>query len=524
MARVTRHAIFLLVAVLSAAGIYHLAITGQDRYSIFDLLRGRPVSAVIGQAGSPEKLQSEAPGPPGDIDLDSIDILARVNRALADVTEKVVPSVVSIDTTTTVNVPSYVPVDPFGFGFFGFRRSERRYRSPGLGSGMIVSEDGYILTNHHVVAGVDEIHIKTHTGEQYEAEWVGSDPSVDVAVLKIVPPEGVDAPEFHALEFGDSNQVRVGDMALAIGNPFGLSESVTRGIISAKQRQLSDGSNEYFQTDAVINPGNSGGPLVNIRGQIIGINTAIFTGQQDVRVWQGIGLALPSNDAREVFEAIVHEKPLLRGYLGLELSELSRYVAYQLGLRTTKGALVLAVAEDSPAKEAGLKPGDVIATFNGKEVTSAADTLRRIRRKESGDPVTLTIVRKGEVMELKSVIAEKPDAASLELRSDITSSGASGQSIAKELGITVRDLAKNEREAFGLDEDDPAVIISDVEPGSQAEQRFRPGDMIHAINRDPVRTRAEFFDLLGSLPRDEESVIILTRRGQRFYAVLNPRS
>jgi serine protease Do len=442
-----------------------------------------------------------------------------VNLALADLAEKVVPAVVSIDTSTTVNVPSYEPVDPFGF--FGFRRGEQRYQSPGLGSGMIVSEDGHVITNHHVVAGVDEIQVKTHTGEQYQAEWVGSDPSVDVAVLKILPQEGGESPRFPALGFGDSDQVRVGDMALAIGNPFGLSETVTSGIISAKQRQLTDGANEYFQTDAVINPGNSGGPLVNIRGEIIGINTAIFTGQQDVRVWQGIGLALPSNEAREVFEAVAHGKPLLRGYLGLELSELTRYLAYQLGLRTTRGAVVVGVSEDSPARKSGLEPGDVIAAFNGKEVTSAADVLQRIRRMKSGDPVTLTIVRKGEAMELKSVIAEVPDATSLKLRSDITSSG---QSIAKELGITIRDLTKNEREAFGLDESDPAVIISAVEPGSQAEQRFRAGDMIHAINRNPVRSQAEFFDLLGSLPRDEESVIILTRRGQRFYAVLNPRS
>lgn len=516
MARVTRHAIFLLVAVLTAAGIYHLTIAGQDRYSIFDLLRGRPVSAVIGQAASPEKLKKETPEPPGAIDLNNIDVLAQVNRALADVTEKVVPSVVTIDTTTTVNVPSLEP-----FGFFGYRLRERRQQSPGLGSGMIVSEDGYLLTNHHVVAGVDGIHVKTHSGEQYKAEWVGSDPSVDVAILKIVPPEGGEAPKFQALKFGDSDQVRVGDMALAIGNPFGLSESVTRGIISAKQRQLSDDSNEYFQTDAVINPGNSGGPLVNIRGEIIGINTAIFTGQQDVRVWQGIGLALPSNEAREVFEAVVHGKPLLRGYLGLELSDLSRYVAYRLDLRTTRGALVLAVAENSPAAKAGLKPGDVIAAFNGKEVSSASETLRRIRKMKAGAGAKLTVVRKGEVMELESVIAEVPDATSLELRSDITSSG---QSIAKELGITVRDLTKSEREAFGLSGEDPAVIISDVESGSQAAQRFRPGDLIHAINREPVRSKAEFFDKLGSLPRNEESVLILTRRGQRFYAVLNPRA
>ncbi|MCB1078382.1 MAG: trypsin-like peptidase domain-containing protein, partial [Verrucomicrobiae bacterium] len=451
--------------------------------------------------------------------LNSTDLLQQVNRALADLTESVVPSVVSIDTTTTVDVPRYEPVDPFGL--FGYRRSSQRYQAPGLGSGMIVSKDGHILTNHHVVAGVDAIRVTLHNGEQFDAEWVGSDPAADVAVLKIIVKDapGSEKPVFQPLDFGNSDEVRVGDLALAIGNPFGLSESVTRGIISAKQRRLSDGANEYFQTDAVINPGNSGGPLVDARGHIIGINTAIFTGQQDVRVWQGIGLAIPSNEAREVYEAIAFGKPLLRGYLGIELSDLSRYQAAGLRLRTTAGALVTDVAKDSPAAAVGLLPGDVIVTFDQAEVRNAADALQRIRLKKSGAKVTATVIRKGEPKDLTMVVAERPDTTTLKMRSDIT---ASGQSISENLGVTVRDLSDSEREAFGLKPKDPAIVISDVKPDSQASQRFLPGDLVHMINREYIHSTAEFYDRLGSLPKNEQSIIILTRRGQRFYAVLNP--
>jgi serine protease Do len=523
-----RNALLLAASLLGAGWLYHWGIAGEERYSVFDLLRGTPTPAAIAQAANPKALGGEATADDGDdsappLDparLNSTDLLQQVNRALADLTESVVPSVVSIDTTTTVDVPRYEPVDPFGL--FGYRRSNQRYQAPGLGSGMIVSKEGHILTNHHVVAGVDAIRVTLHNGEQFDAEWVGSDPAADVAVLKILVkevPGGEEKPVFHPLEFGDSDQVRVGDLALAIGNPFGLSESVTRGIISAKQRRLSDGANEYFQTDAVINPGNSGGPLVDARGQIIGVNTAIFTGQQDVRVWQGIGLAIPSNEAREVYEAIAFGKPLLRGYLGIELSDLTRYQAAMLRLGTTAGALVTDVAEESPAASVGLLPGDVIVTFDGTQVKSAEDVLQRIRLKKSGAQVKVTIIRQGEPKDLSMTVAERPDTTTLKLRSDIT---ASGQSISETLGVTVRDLTQAEREAFSLQPKDPAIVIADVKANSQAARRFLPGDLIHMINRDPVHSTAEFYDLLGSLPKNEQSVIILTRRGQRFYAVLNP--
>ena len=514
----------ILIAALALAGFgYRQFIehrSDEDRYNLFDLLEGIPVSpavadgkikqAIVGQAESPKIVAKPIPKTTSGVDLNGTALLERVNQSLSDLTSSVVPSVVSIDTTKTTE--ALVP-----FGPFYLRRNSQ---TPGLGSGVIVSNDGYVLTNHHVVAGVDSIQITTHDGGHYGAKWIGSDPNVDIAVLKIIPADDkTPLPKFEALPFGDSDEVNVGEMVLAIGNPFGLSETVTRGIVSAKQRRLSDGDNEYFQVDAVINPGNSGGPLINIHGELIGINVAIFTGQQNVQVWQGIGLAIPANDVREVFEAIAHGQPLIRGYLGLELLNLSSRNARGLGLQSTRGAIVREVMKGSPAEAAGALPGDLILKFDGREANSAEETLQRIRKKNSGDEVALTVLRRGKLKSLKAVIAERPDTRSLKLRSDIT---ASGQTITEALGIAVRDITAAERGALGLDAKSPAIIISDVSAGSEAANSFAAGDLIHFVNRDPVSSVEVFYDLLGSLPQDRQSVMIMSRKGHRIQAILNP--
>jgi len=509
MMRLLFQFVSLLLLSAGSAALYALLISGQERYDFFDLVKGRPFVAQA--VGSESPLLRATP-----LDLNDTGILHEVNVALADLTDAVVPSVVSIDTSTNVSVSRIVPADPFGF--FGYRRDEN-YRSPGLGSGVIVTDEGHVVTNHHVVAGVDEIRVTTHDGSQYPAEWIGSDPNVDVAVLQIQYPEGDSRPEFRPLSFGDSDSVRVGEMVLAVGNPFGLSETVTRGIISAKQRELSDGSNEYFQVDAVINPGNSGGPLVNIRGEVIGINVAIFTGQHDVRVWQGIGLAIPANEVREVFEAIVLGRPLIRGYIGVELENISRSYAIALGLRSTRGALVTNVVKGSPAEEAELKPGDVIVQFGGREARSAEDTLNRIRLMKSGESVRLGILRKGQPLETEVVAMAQSDTNTLRLRSDVA---ATGQSIAEALGITVSNLTPAQRNGLGLGENSPAILVAGVKPGSQADSRFAPGDLIHRINQDAVTDTATFFDLLGSLPKDKVTVMLLSREGRLIRAFLNP--
>lgn len=519
------HALLLGISLLLAMVLYGVVIAGEDRYSIFDLLRGTPVTGTIGQAvplpaseTTPKIPVAEPVALPG-VDLNSTALLEQVNRSLADLTERVVPSVVSIDTTKTVEVSRIQPVDPFGF--FGYRRMNQRYQEPGLGSGVIVSKEGHVLTNHHVVAGVDEIQITTHEGGLFPAQWVGSDPTADLAVLRILVPADLENPPvFQPLPFADSDTVRVGEQVLAVGNPFGLSESITRGIVSAKQRRLSDGGSEYFQVDAVINPGNSGGPLVDIYGRIIGINTAIFTGQQNVRVWQGIGLAIPANEAREVYEAVAFGKPLIRGYLGLTLDNLNAFQARAMRLRTTRGALVTHVEDGSPAEAAGILPGDFLVKFDDDEVPSAEETIQRIRRLEAGAEVNLTVVRKDQSADLTVTVAERQDSTTLQLRSDIPKSG---QEMAAALGLSVRDLAEPERETLGLRPEHPAILISDVEAGSQAENGgIKAGDLIHAVNRDLVYQTADLFELLGSLPSSRDSVLVLSRGGRQINVYLNP--
>ncbi len=497
--------------------LYLNLIDVEKRYDIFDLLKRRPLTAVIGTE-SPLVAQGETSPLPRAVplDLNNAGILADVNSALADLTEAVVPSVVSIDTTTNVNVTRVVPTDPFGF--FGYRQNES-YQSPGLGSGVIVTEQGHIVTNHHVVAGVDKIRVTLHDGSQYDAEWIGSDPNVDVAVLQLKAPEGGQLPKLSPLVFGNSDAVRVGEMVLAVGNPFGLSETVTQGIVSAKQRELSDGANEYFQVDAVINPGNSGGPLVNVKGEIIGINVAIFAGQQDVRVWQGVGLAIPSNEVREVFEAIALKRPLIRGYIGLEVGNITRNYAIALGLNSTQGALITNVVKDSPAEEAGLKPGDAIVKFDGKPAKSAEEILTRIRAKKAGEVAQLSVIRKGQPMEAAVQAIAKSDTNTLKLKSDITSNG---QTIAEALGISVGNLTAAQRTALDLPETTAAIVITEVKADSQAAKRFQPGDLIHRINQDPVPDVAAFYDLLGALPQDKTTVMVLSRNGQLIRAFLNP--
>ena len=508
--------VLVLVAVLS--GLFYFSLPGpRERYSLLDVLQRRPLTAAIG-VGRPVVAQGEAPAllRAEPVDLNGLGILEEVNRALSDLTEAVVPSVVSIDTTKRVNVTRVVPTDPWGL--FGYRRNES-YAAPGLGSGVVVTKEGHVITNHHVVAGVDAIRVTLHDGGQYDAEWIGSEPNVDIAVLQIQAPEGGSLPDLQPLAFGDSRSVRVGEMVLAVGNPFGLSETVTRGIVSAKQRELNDGANEYFQVDAVINPGNSGGPLVNVRGEIIGINVAIFTGQENVKVWQGIGLAIPSNEVRDVFEAIVLGRPLIRGYLGLEVDNISRNYALALGLPSTQGALVTDVSKGSPAEAAGLKPGDVITKFDGKAIRNADETLSRIRSKKAGEVASLTIVRKEKTIEAEVVAIARSETNTLRLRADIS---ASGQAIAEAVGISVAELTPQQRAALSMSEDAPAVMISSVTPDSQAEQRFQPGDLVHRINQDDVSDVATFYDLLGSLPKGKTSVMILSRNGRFIRAFLNP--
>jgi serine protease DegQ len=320
---------------------------------------------------------------------------------LAPMLERVIPAVVNISSVTRIEIKDHPLLsDPFFRWFFDSPRRQQQRDSQSLGSGVIVdAEQGLVLTNHHVVDKATEITVKLHDGRELKAKLVGSDPETDIAVLRIP------AKDLTALKFTDSDRLRVGDFVLAIGSPFGLSQTVTSGIVSALGRTGLgiEGYENFIQTDASINPGNSGGPLVNLRGEIVGINTAILApGGGNI----GIGFAIPTNMVRTVMEQIVEHGGVRRGLFGLGVQDLTPDLAAALGAQADRGAVVSNIEPDSAAADAGLRPGDVITTVNGSPVKGAADLRNRMGLMSIGTPVELEIVRSGKPMSLHGEIGD----------------------------------------------------------------------------------------------------------------------
>ena len=328
-------------------------------------------------------------------------------NSYADVVSRVVPGVVTIHSARRVRAPRQHPFldDPFFHEFFGDRYRGLPQRPPdllqrGLGSGVIVSADGYILTNHHVIDGAEEIKVDLSDNRNFDTTLIGSDPPSDLAVLKI------DAQKLSALALANSDRVRVGDVVLAVGNPLGLEQTVTMGIVSAKGRStgLSDGSfQDFLQTDAPINQGNSGGALVNTNGEVIGINSQILspTGGNI-----GIGFAVPANMARSVMDQLIKSGRVRRGILGIIAQPMTSDIATSLGLREVRGAIVSAVAPGSPAERAGVQPGDVIVSFNGEPVADGNALRNAVAGTQPGTEVTLTVRRDGREEQLRATLAE----------------------------------------------------------------------------------------------------------------------
>ena len=326
--------------------------------------------------------------------LDDVKILAAVDAEYARLVESVVPSVVSITSSRTVPL---IVTDLLA----GRQRMEKS-KSTSLGSGVIVSKEGHILTNQHVVAGMTEIRIQLPDGRNLPATLIGSDPATDIAVLRI------EAPNIEPLPLGDSDALRVGQQIFAIGNPYGLKETVTRGIVSAKGRHTaSDYSIESIQHDAAVNQGNSGGPLLNIRGEIVGINSAIFSRTGG---WQGISFAIPVNSVRRVLEAIVKKGRVVRSYLGVAMQEINPTLARSFGLPDVQGAIITEVVPESPAAQAGLRAGDVIRSFNGRRVEAMQQFQQLIAGTDVGQEVELGFLRQGAAMKVKARVAEIPPA------------------------------------------------------------------------------------------------------------------
>lgn len=415
--------------------------------------------------------------------------------SLAPMIEKVRPAVVNIATRGSVDIENHPLLDdPIFRRFFkGFENMPQRKEVKSLGSGVIIDEDaGYIVTNFHVIDGADEIAVTLHNGHQLEAKIIGSDPEADVAILKI------EHDTLTSIPFGDSSELRVGDFTVAIGNPFGLGQTVTSGIISALGRTGLgiEGYEDFIQTDASINPGNSGGALVNLRGELIGINTAILASGGSGNV--GIGFAIPINMVRELTDQLIEYGEVRRGMLGVIMQNLTPELARAFGMDMRQGVVISQVVENSAASKAGLKAGDVVAEINGVPVKSASAMRNMVGLMRVGAKMDILVIRDGKKKKLTAYIADALD-----------------QSIAGEKINPMLAGAVLESHDEGGNQ---YLVISDVSRGSAAwSARLRKDDLILSVNRTPVKTLKELKQVVAY---SDEQILLNVQRGQTALFIL----
>jgi serine protease Do len=437
----------------------------------------------------------------------------------APVVKKVGPAVVKVFTTTRIQTSEFngpPGMDDMLRRFFGDqfpgqlqRGGPRMQRQEGIGSGVIVTKDGYILTNNHVVDGADEVKVALQDGRELSAKVIGRDPKSDVAVIRI------EANDLPAISMADSDKVEVGDVVLAIGNPFGIGQTVTTGIVSATGRAGALGLDyeDFIQTDAAINPGNSGGALVDADGRLIGINTAILSRSGGN---QGIGFAIPINLARDVMTSLVKDGRVTRGYLGVMIQDVTPALAKEFKLKDDSGALVGDVSADSPAEKAGLKSGDIIVEFNGKKVTDSRHLKLEVARTQPGETVPLKVLRDGSTKSLEVSVKEIPGTEKL-AKADTHGKDNTGTLN----GVTVGDLDLRARRQFQVPQHVKGVIVTEVDPNSAAaEAGLKPGDVIQEINKKPVSDADEAVRLTEKA-EDKTTLLHVWRSGGSRYVVVD---
>lgn len=446
---------------------------------------------------------AEAP----DVSKQSVDILTKINQATSEIVEAARPAVVNISTTRTVKTEENPFLeDPFFKRFFGDRfKTPKERKTASLGSGVIVDPKGYILTSNHVIQGADEIKVTLYDKREFKGKIVGSDAMTDIGVVKI------EADNLPTIRLGDSDKLRVGEKVFAIGSPYGLNQTVTMGIVSAVGRAnvgIAD-YEDFIQTDAAINPGNSGGAMVNVRGELVGINTAIFSTSGG---YQGIGFSVPTNMARSVMDSLISKGKVVRAWLGVTIQNLTPELAKQFDLKEEKGVLIGDIVEGSPAEKAGLQRGDVIIEFEGKKIEEPSQLRNMVAGTEPSKEVSLKIIRDKKTETVKVMLTELPAEARKASKGEY-------DNLLK--GVVVQDLSPEIYSKFNLPKNLKGVIVADVDEESPAATVLMQGDVLQEINRQKVMNAKEYENIVSGIKPGSDILLYVFRGGASIYITLS---
>ena len=472
------------------------------------------VGLIIGLGISSNfNLHSKAYTEETKISKESIDILSKTGQAMAEVAAAIKPSVVNISSTKKVKITQMQSPffdDPFFRQFFGDESGHsgrpREHKQASLGSGVIVDKDGYILTNNHVIKDADEIKVKLSDKREFKGKVIGADPKTDLAVIKI------DSNHLPVIKLGDSEKLKVGETVIAIGSPYGLNQTVTSGIVSATGRAdvgIAD-YEDFIQTDAAINPGNSGGALVNVKGELVGINTAIFSTSGG---YQGIGFAIPSSMAKVVMDNLIKKGKVVRGWLGVSIQPVTPELAKQFGIKDVRGALVGDVVEDSPAEKAGLQRGDVIVKYDGKEVNDPSTLRNMVAGTPPDKKVDMDVLRNGKEQKAVVTVAELP--------AEMQKLQGKFDNILK--GVMVQGLTPEIKKNLDVPRRITGVIVTDIEEGSPAEGVLMANDVILEVNRKKITGMKDYQAVVSQIKSDHDVLLLVFRNGSAIYITLSSK-
>jgi serine protease Do len=447
------------------------------------------------------------------VSKESRNTLSKLSQALDEVANIARPAVVNISTTSTVTMEDNpfgdMFNDPFFRHFFGDPNEhpgqKRKRKSSGLGSGVIVSEQGYILTNNHVVQGAEDIKVTLYDKREFKGKIVGTDPRTELAVIMIT------AKDLPTLKFGESGKLKTGDIVLAIGSPFGLSQTITMGIVSAVGRSnigLAD-FEDFIQTDAAINPGNSGGALVNSSGELVGINTAIFSTSGG---YMGIGFAIPSDMAKTVMDSIIKHGKVVRGWLGVSIQNLTPELAKSLGIKETEGALIAGIESNSPADKAGFKRGDLVIALDGKKIIDSTSLRNMVSATAPGKKVDFKIIREGKEQTITATLGEYKEKK--------IAKKTEYNNIMKD--VTVQELTPGIQDKLNLPENLTGVVITNVGQDSPSEGLLQPGDVIEEINKMAIRSVQDYDKAVSKLGENDPVLLLIYRNGGSVYLTIRP--